>query len=421
MESADLLLEHAAELLTLAGPADGPRRGAALRDVGMIRDGAVAAADGEIVAVGPTDQVRDAVRLSRAATVIDATGRVVLPGFVDAHTHLVFAGPRVDEFEMRLRGASYLEIAAAGGGILRSVAATREADEELLYRLGRARLDHLLRTGTTTAEAKSGYGLRRDDELKQLRVIHRLSAQHDIDLVPTVLAAHAVPPEFAGDPDGYIDMVVRDILPAVVDEDLAEFCDAFCDVGAFTIEQGRAVLEAGSELGLVPKLHADEFADTGGAGLAAEVGAISADHLLHASDTGLAAMAGAGTMAVLLPGTAYFLGLPFAPARRIVELGVPVALASDYNPGSSPMWSMPAVISLACVGMRLVPAEAIAAATINAAWAIGMAEEVGSLEPGKAADLVVLDVADHREIAMTLGGSIVRQVIKRGRIVAGIT
>ncbi len=421
MESADLLLEHAAELLTLAGPADGPRRGAALRDVGVIRDGAVAVADGEIVAVGPTDQVRDAVRLSRAATVIDATGRVVLPGFVDAHTHLVFAGPRVDEFEMRLRGASYLEIAAAGGGILRSVAATREADEESLYRLGRARLDHLLRTGTTTAEAKSGYGLTRDDELKQLRVIHRLSAQHDIDLVATVLAAHAVPPEFAGDPDGYIDTVIRDILPAVVDEDLAEFCDAFCDVGAFTIEQGRAVLEAGSELGLVPKLHADEFADTGGARLAAEVGAISADHLLHASDTGLAAMAAAGTMAVLLPGTAYFLGLPFAQARRMVELGVPVALASDYNPGSSPMWSMPAVISLACVGMRLVPAEAIAAATINAAWAIGMAEEVGSLEPGKAADLVVLDVADHREIAMTLGGSIVWQVIKRGRIVAGIT
>jgi imidazolonepropionase len=421
MESADLLLEHAAELLTLAGPADGPRLGAALRDVGLIRDGAVAVADGEIVAVGPTDQVRDAVRLSRAATMIDATGRVVLPGFVDAHTHLVFAGPRVDEFEMRLRGASYLEIAAAGGGILRSVAATREADEESLYRLGRVRLDHLLRTGTTTAEAKSGYGLTRDGELKQLRVIHRLSAQHDIDLVATVLAAHAVPPEFAGDPDGYIDTVIRDILPAVVDEDLAEFCDAFCDVGAFTIEQGRAVLEAGSELGLVPKLHADEFTDTGGARLAAEVGAISADHLLHASDTGLAAMAEAGTMAVLLPGTAYFLGLPFAPARRMVELDVPVALASDYNPGSSPMWSMPAVISLACVGMRLVPAEAIAAATINAAWAIGMAEEVGSLEPGKAADLLVLDVADHREIAMTLGGSIVRHVIKRGRIVAGIT
>ena len=421
MESADLLVEHAAELLTLAGSADGPRLGAALCDVAVIRDGAVATADGEIVAVGSTDQVRDTVRLSRAATVIDATGRVVLPGFVDAHTHLVFAGPRVDEFEMRLRGASYLEIAAAGGGILRSVSATRQADEELLLQLGRARLDHLLRTGTTTAEAKSGYGLTRDDEVKQLRVIHRLSAQHDVDVVPTVLAAHAVPPEFAGDPDGYIDIVIRDILPAVADEDLAEFCDVFCDVGAFTIEQGRAVLEAGNALGLVPKLHADEFTDTGGARLAAEVGAISADHLLHASDAGLAAMAAAGTIAVLLPGTAYFLGLPFAPARRMVELGVPVAIASDYNPGSSPMWSMPAVISLACVCMRLMPAEAIVAATINAAWAIGMAEEVGSLEPGKAADLVILDVADHREIAMTLGGSIVRQVIKRGRIVVDAT
>jgi imidazolonepropionase len=351
--------------------------------------------------------------------VIAASGRVVLPGFVDAHTHLVFAGPRVDEFEMRLRGASYLEIAAAGGGILRSVAATRAADEDTLLGLGRARLDQLLRTGTTTAEAKSGYGLTREDELKQLRVIHRLSAQHDVDLVPTVLAAHAVPPEFAGQADLYIDAVVRDILPAVADEDLAEFCDVFCDVGAFTIEQGRAVLEAGSDLGFIPKIHADEFADTGGAALAADVGAISADHLLRASEGGLARMAAAGTVAVLLPGTAHFLGLPFAPARRMVDLGVPIALASDYNPGSSPMWAMPAVISLACVGMRLMPAEAIVAATINAAWAIGAQDEVGSLEPGKAADLVVLDIGDYREIALALGGAIVRQVIKRGRLVVG--
>jgi imidazolonepropionase len=419
MESADFLVEHALELLTLAGPASGPRVGAACRDLGLIRDGAIAASEGEIVAVGTTDEVRDLVRPTRGATVIDAAGRVAMPGFVDAHTHLVFAGPRVDEFEMRLRGAGYLEIAAAGGGIVRSVAATRAADEDALTLLGRARLDHMLRTGTTTAEAKSGYGLTREDELKQLRVVHRLSAHHDVDLVPTVLAAHAVPPEFAGDPDGYVDVIIRDILPAVADEDLAEFCDAFCDVGAFTIEQGRAVLEAGSVLGLVPKLHADEFADTGGARLAADVGAISADHLLHASDAGLTAMAAAGTIAVLLPGTAYFLRLPFAPARHMIDLGVPVALASDYNPGSSPMWSMPAVISLGCVGMGLLPAEAITAATINAAWAVGMSEEVGSLEPGKAADVVILDVADHREIAMTLGGSIVRQVVKRGRIVAG--
>jgi imidazolonepropionase len=234
-----------------------------------------------------------------------------------------------------------------------------------------------------------------------------------------VLAAHAVPPEHAGDPDGYVAAIVREILPAVADEDLAEFCDAFCDVGAFGIEQGRAVLEAGSELGLVPKLHADEFADTGGARLAAEVGAISADHLLHASDDGLRAMAEAGVVAVLLPGTAFYLGLPYAAARRMIDHGLAVALGTDYNPGSSPMWSMPAAIALACAGMRLLPAEAITAATINAAWAIGLQEEIGSLEPGKAADLVVLDAADHREIAMGLGGALVRRVVKRGRLVIG--
>ncbi len=419
MHSAELLIEHAAELVTLAGPHDRPRTGAALRDLGVVADGAIAAADGQIVAVGPTAQVRDAVRLDSGATVIDAAGRVVLPGFVDPHTHLVFAGSRAHEFEMRLRGATYLEIAAAGGGILRTVAATREADEDTLVRLGLARLDGMLRCGTTTAEAKSGYGLSVDDELKQLRAVHRMSASHEVDLVATVLAAHAVPPEFAGDPDGYVDLTVREILPAVADEDLAEFCDAFCDVGAFTLEQGRAVLEAGTDLGLIPKLHADEFSDLGGARLAADLEAISADHLLHASEAGLAAMARAGTVAVLLPGTAYFLGLPYAAARRMIEMGVAVALATDYNPGSSPTWSMPAVVSLACVGMKMLPAEAIAAATINAAWAIGTAEEVGSLEVGKAADAVVFDAADHREIAMSLGALLPCQVVKRGRLVVG--
>lgn len=419
MHSAELLIEHAAELVTLAGSHDRPRTGAALRDLGVVADGAIAAADGQIVAVGSTAQVRDTVRLDPGATVIDAAGRVVLPGFVDPHTHLVFAGSRAHEFEMRLRGATYLEIAAAGGGILRTVAATREADEDTLVRLGLARLDGMLRCGTTTAEAKSGYGLSVDDELKQLRAVHRMSAAHEVDLVATVLAAHAVPPEFAGDPDGYVDLTVREILPAVADEDLAEFCDAFCDVGAFTLEQGRAVLEAGAELGLIPKLHADEFSDLGGARLAADLGAISADHLLHASEAGLAAMARAGTVAVLLPGTAYFLGLPYAAVRQMIEMGVAVALATDYNPGSSPTWSMPAVISLACVGMKMLPAEAIAAATINAAWAIGMAEEVGSLEVGKAADAVVFDAADHREIAMSLGALLPCQVVKRSRLVVG--
>lgn len=419
MVSADLLVENAAQLVTLAGGNDRPRVGPALGRLGIVRDGAVAAAEGQVVAAGPAADVLRAVRLTPHARVIDASGCVVLPGFVDAHTHLVFAGSRAHEFEMRLRGAAYLDIAAAGGGILATVAATRAVDEDALVRIGAAHLDRMLACGTTTAEAKSGYGLSVEDELKLLRVVHRLSARHPVDLVATVLAAHAVPPEFAGSPDGYVDLVVSEILPAVVGEDLAEFCDAFCDVGAFTLEQGRAVLEAGSALGLVPKLHADEFADLGGARMAAEMGAISADHLLHASEAGLASMVEAGTVAVLLPGTAHFMGLPYADARRMIEMGVAVALATDFNPGTCPTWSMPAVISLACTGMKMTPAEAITAATINAAWAIGMAEEVGSLEPGKAADLVVLEVPDHREIAMHLGAPLVRHVVKRGQVVVG--
>jgi imidazolonepropionase len=419
MHVADLIVTRAAELLTLAGDPDGPRVGPALADVGLVRDGAVAAADGQILAAGPTAEVLDLVRPARRARRIDATGRVVLPGFVDPHTHLIFAGSRAEEFERRLRGTSYREIAAAGGGILSTVAATRAADEETLVRLGWARLDRMLACGTTTAEAKSGYGLTVDDELKQLRAVHRVSARHDVDLVATLLAAHAVPFEFAADPDAYVALITDDLLPLVADEDLAEFCDAFCDPGAFTIEQSRAVLEAADDLGLRPKLHADEFADTGGARLAAELEAISADHLLRASEEGLRAMAAAGVVGVLLPGTAFFLGLPYANARRMIELGVPVALATDFNPGTSPTWSMPAVIALAAAGMRMTPAEAIVAATINAAWAIGLAEEVGSLEPGKAADLVILDAPDHRALAMHFGAPIVQTVVKRGRVVVG--
>jgi imidazolonepropionase len=277
----------------------------------------------------------------------------------------------------------------------------------------------MLACGTTTAEAKSGYGLTVDDELKQLRAVHRVSARHEVDLVATLLAAHAVPAEFAADPDAYVALITDDLLPLVADEDLAEFCDVFCDVGAFTVEQSRTVLEAADDLGLRPKLHADEFAETGGARLAAELEAISADHLLCASDEGLRAMAAAGVVGVLLPGTAFFLGLPYADARRMIELGVPVALATDFNPGTSPTWSMPAVIALAAAGMKMTPAEAIVAATINAAWAIGLAEEVGSLEPGKAADLVILDVPDHRALAMHFGAPVVQTVVKRGRVVAG--
>ncbi|MGH2397313.1 MAG: imidazolonepropionase, partial [bacterium] len=344
-------------------------------------------------------------------------GTVVVPGFVDPHTHLVFAGSRADEFEMRLAGATYQEIAARGGGILSTMRATRAASEDDLLALGNLRLNRMLVHGTTTVEAKSGYGLSVEDELKSLRVVHRLSALHDADLVPTFLGAHAVPPEFAGDPDGYVRLIIDEMIPAVVEEDLAEFCDVFCDVGAFTPDQSRNVLLAGHEAGLDLKMHADELSDQGGARLASELEAVSADHLLRASDEGLRAMAESGTLAVLLPATALFLGLPYAPARRIIDLQVPVAIGTDFNPGTSPTYSVPMVIALSSLGMKMTPAEAVVAATINAAHAVGMAEEVGSLEPGKAADIVILEVDDYRQIAMTFGVNPVSTVIKRGRIV----
>ncbi|HXF83726.1 MAG TPA: imidazolonepropionase [bacterium] len=416
--SADLLIVNVGQLLTLAGPNEWPRTGRALREVGLVEGGALAAADGVIIAAGTAEQVLDEVVLAPGGVRLDAAGAVVLPGLVDPHTHLVFAGSRADEFAQRLAGATYQEISRRGGGILATMRATRAASEDDLVALGRARLDRLVAHGTTTVEGKSGYGLTVDDELKLLRVIHRLNALHEVDLVPTFLGAHAVPPEFAGDPDGYVRLVVEEMIPAVVEEDLAEFCDVFCEAGAFSPAQARAVLTAGAEAGLEPKIHADELSDLGGARLAAEVGARSADHLLHASEDGLSAMASSGTMAVLLPGTAFFLGLPYASARRMIELGVAVALGTDFNPGTSPGYAMPMAIALACIGMRLDPAEAIVAATINAAHAIGAAEEVGSLEPGKAADAVILDLTDYRELPMAFGTNPVRTVIKRGRVAA---
>lgn len=414
---ADLVILHAGQILTLAGHNEVPRKMAALAEIGLIADGALAAADGVIVAVGSTAQVLDEVTVETHTQVIDASGRTVLPGFVDPHTHLVYAGSRADEFEMRLAGLSYQEISRRGGGILSTMRATRAATEEQLFELGQARLNRMLGHGSTTVEAKSGYGLATEDELKCLRVAHRLSAFHEIDIVPTFLGAHAVPPEYADDADGYVQLVTDEMIPAVVDEDLAEFCDVFSEAGAFTPEQSRAVLLAGREAGLDPKIHADELSDTGGARLAAEVEAISADHLLRASEEGLAAMAQSGTIAVLLPGTALFLGLPHARARRMVDLGVAVAVGTDFNPGTSPTYSMPMVVALACLGMHLTPAEAITAATINAAHAIGMAEEVGSLEMGKAADAVVTDLEDYRQLPMAFGTHPVDLVIKRGRVV----
>ncbi|MGH2349889.1 MAG: imidazolonepropionase [bacterium] len=417
MIEADLLVVHAAQLLTLAGDNERPRTGAGMSDVGLIPDGAVAASEGVIVAAGPTADVMESVSPTAGCVVLEASGSVVLPGFVDPHTHLVFAGSRAGEFELRLAGASYQDIARSGGGILVTMQSVRAAPEADLVELGRRRLDAMLAHGTTTVEAKSGYGLTVEDELKCLRVINRLTAIHDVDVIPTFLGAHAVPPEYAGDPVAYVQLIIDEMLPAVIDEDLAEFCDVFCEAGAFTREQAREVLVAGREAGLDAKIHADELSDLGGAALAAEVEAISADHLLMASGDGLRAMADAGTIAVLLPGTALFLGLPYAPARRMLDAGVPVAVGTDFNPGTSPTYSMPMAIALACIGMKLTPAQAVVAATINAAHALGVAEEVGSLEPGKAADLVVAGVEDYRELPMHFGVNPVQTVVKRGRVV----
>jgi imidazolonepropionase len=413
----DLLVVHAAQLLTLAGPNETPRIAAAMEEIGLVADGAVAASEGVIVAAGPTAEVMATVSPAPGCVVLEAFGSVVLPGFVDPHTHLVFAGSRAREFEMRLAGASYQDLARSGGGILATMRATRAASEAELVALGHRRLDAMLAHGTTTVEAKSGYGLTVEDELKCLRVINRLTAIHDVDVIPTFLGAHAVPPEYAGDPAAYVQLIIDEMLPVVIDEDLAEFCDVFCEAGAFTPGQAREVLVAGREAGLDAKIHADELSDLGGAALAAEVEAISADHLLMASDDGLRAMADAGTMAVLLPGTALFLGLSYAPARRMLDAGVPVAVGTDFNPGTSPTYSMPMAVALACIGMKLTPAQAIVAATINAAHALGVAEEVGSLEPGKAADLVVAGMEDYRDLPMHFGVNPVQTVVKRGRVV----
>jgi imidazolonepropionase len=379
--------------------------------LGTIRDGAVAARGGRIVWTGPTDDARR-LRLASGATELDAAGRCVVPGFVDPHTHLVWAGSRADEWEMRLSGATYEEIASRGSGIISTMRATREAPDDTLRVLARGRLDVMLRHGTTTAEAKSGYGLDHDTELRTLRLVRELDQAHPVDLVPTFLGAHAIPPEFQA--DEFVDFVCEQVLPAVAGERLAEFCDVFCERGAFTPEQSRRVLEAGKRHGLRPKIHGDEFSDLSGAQLAVEVGATSADHLLRVSDAGIGALAGSDTIAVLLPGTALFLGVDYAPARRMIEAGVAVALGTDHNPGSSPTMSMPAVCALACSGMKMHPAEALTAATINAAHAIGRAQEVGSVEVGKRADIIVLGCDDYREMMMTFGTNLVGRVVKGG-------
>lgn len=406
-----VLVLHAAELLTLRGE-PGPRIHEAANDLGVIEDGALYAEGDRIRDVGKTSEVLS--RHPRADRQIDAREKVVMPGFVDPHVHPVFAGSRAHEVEWKAQGLSYSEIAARGGGILHTVRATREATEDDLAREGARRIRAMASFGTTTLEAKSGYGLRTADEVKILRAIAKAGAAAGVSVVPTFLGAHAVPPEFEGRSDDYVGLVQGEMLDAVVSNRLAAFCDVFVDGGYFSVDQGRRILTKARASGLPAKVHADELADTGGAALAAEVRAASADHLIHASSGGIEALARAGVIAVVLPATSLASHIPFADGRRLVAAGVPVALGTDFNPNC---WceSMQLAIALACHHNGLTPAEAIIAATINAAHAIGRGGEVGTLEPGKIADFLVLDVPSSHHLGYRLGGNAVETVVRRGR------
>jgi imidazolonepropionase len=430
-----LLIVGAAEIATLAGGVRrGPEQGQVERlladDPGGPDAPVVACWEGRILAVGPRAAVEAALDaegypLARFVRV-DAAGGAVTPGLIDPHTHLLFAGSREGELELRQRGASYLDILAAGGGILSTVAATRAASEGELLAHGRRWLDEMLGHGVTTVEAKSGYGLDLETEVRLVEVAHRLGREGPVDVVPTWLGAHAVPPEFRARPDGteaYVRSLVEEQLPGIAAHGRARFADVFCEAGVFTADQSRRVLEAAASLGLMPRLHADELAPSGGAELAAELGAASADHLATPSDAGIAALAAAAergdpVVATLLPVTTWFLMKDHhAPARAFIDAGVPVAIGTDFNPGTSPTASLPLAMSFACVNLGMSPDEVLAAVTINAARALALEDEVGSLEAGKAADLVVWRVPTTSQIPYWPGADLVRTVVKRGRVI----
>jgi imidazolonepropionase len=418
MIQADLIIEGAAELLTLRGHSSRPQRGDEMRELGIIRQGALAARRGKIVWVGPTAELLTSVRPAAFAKRIDAYGKTVMPGLVDPHTHLVFAGSRENEFAMRIQGKSYQEIAAAGGGINATVAATRKASKAALKAEARKSLDRMLALGTTTVEAKSGYGLELETELKMLEVVRELNEEGPMTVIPTFMGAHEIPPEFRQNPEAYVDLVITRMIPEVVARRLARFCDVFCETGVFSVEQTERICRAAAGFGLEPRVHADELTDLGGAAMAARLRARTADHLLCAGDDGIRQMAAAGVIAVLLPGTAYFLHMQrYARAREMIAAGVPVALATDYNPGSCMTESLPLILNLACTQMRMLPAEAITAATINAAWAIGEEDCAGSLEVGKQVDILILDAPTHEHLCYHFGVNLVETVVKNGKVV----
>jgi imidazolonepropionase len=395
---SSLAVLHASQLVTLTGPKR-PRIGTKMSELAIIRDGGMLIRDGEIVRVGPSDEIEKNVC---DAEIVNARGRVVMPGFVDAHTHLVFAGNRLDDFERRTRGETYEQIAKAGGGIWSTVEKTRVASEHELLALAKKHANWFLRCGTTTVEAKSGYGLTIEDELKILRVLRQLKEEVALEIVPTFLGAHAVPRELS--PDEYLAVVVEEMLPRVTAEKLAEFCDVFCERGYFDIDQSRKILSAAKKVRLSLRGHVDQLTNSGGARLMAEMGATTADHLEQTDEQGIAALKKANVQPVLVPGSVYALGSSRYPrAREMIEAGLAVVLASDFNPGSSPTPSMPMVLSLACTQMKMSPAEAITASTVNAAYSLNRGDKIGSLEPGKLADFAIFDCEDYRELAYWFG------------------
>ncbi|HXD33471.1 MAG TPA: imidazolonepropionase [Pyrinomonadaceae bacterium] len=389
------------QLVTLAGPAR-PRFGAELRELSIINDGAMLIRDGRIAQIGTREQIEPAI--TNDCEVIDAGGRVVMPGFVDAHTHPVFGGTRADEFEERSSGVSYQEIAARGGGIQSTVRATRAASLDQLVATGKRYADWFLRGGTTTVEAKSGYGLSLEDEIKILRAIKRLHDETALDYVPTFLGAHSVPPEYQSRRDAYVQLLIEEMIPQIARENLAEYCDVFCEERVFTTDESWKILAAARCHGLGLRLHADQLSLSGGAKLAAELHTVTADHLEHTDSEGIAALQNGRVQPVLLPASVYALGSTRYPAaREMIEAGLSVVLATDFNPGSSPTTSMSIVLSLACTHLKMTPAESITATTINAAYSLGRGDDIGSLEPGKAADFVIHDCDDYRELAYFFG------------------
>lgn len=423
MQHIDLIIHNAGHLVTCASGGT-PKRGDVMRDVGLIENGSVAVNSGKIVGIGVSNEV---LRDFQSDQMIDVEGRVVCPGFVDPHTHIVFAGDRLDEFELKIKGADYLDILAGGGGIISTVRETRAATVEKLVELSRKRLDKMLACGTTTVEIKTGYGLDTDTEMKMLEVIGELGHTHAVDIIPTFLAAHAVPPEFKSNANGYVDLVCNTMLPRAWKWFVASrfygrvpfFADVYCEQGAFDLAQSKQVLETARSMGFKLKAHVDEFTNLGGSRLAIEMGATSIDHLDAISDEEVKLLAASNTIGVVTPTVNFNLSSTrFADARKLIDTGCAIALSTDYNPGSAPCPSQPMAMAIACRYQKMLPSEAMNATTINAAFALGVGNKVGSIEVGKQADLVVADCDDYRQISHEFGGTLVSSVIAKGKVVS---